>query len=58
MADRTADAVAKGSYFHKERINYGPEEEAKLEREHFWRIIDAFCYYRYKSLNYNSRQRI
>lgn len=51
MAESTGAAVAKRSHFHKERTKYGPEEEARLEREHFWRIIDAFCYYRYKSLN-------
>lgn len=51
MAESTRAAVAKRSCFHKEKIKYGPEEEARLEREHFWRIIDAFCYYRYKSLN-------
>ncbi|XP_033829304.1 carnosine N-methyltransferase [Periophthalmus magnuspinnatus] len=33
-------------YFHKERLKYSPEEEARLEREHFWRIVDAFRYYR------------
>lgn len=33
-------------YFHKERLKHSPEEEARLEREHFWRIVDAFRYYR------------
>uniref|UniRef100_A0A674NA99 carnosine N-methyltransferase n=1 Tax=Takifugu rubripes TaxID=31033 RepID=A0A674NA99_TAKRU len=46
MADGTGEAAAKRSYFHKERIKCSPEEEARLEREHFWRIIDAFSYYR------------
>ncbi|TWW54500.1 Carnosine N-methyltransferase [Takifugu flavidus] len=46
MAGGTGEAAAKRSYFHKERIKCSPEEEARLEREHFWRIIDAFSYYR------------
>ncbi|XP_058493136.1 carnosine N-methyltransferase [Solea solea] len=35
-----------GAYFHKERIKYSPEEEARLEKQHFWRIVDAFRFYR------------
>ncbi|KAJ3603566.1 hypothetical protein NHX12_028311 [Muraenolepis orangiensis] len=33
-------------HVHKERVKYSPEEEAKLERQHFWRVIDAFRYYK------------
>lgn len=50
MAEITSEVVTEGDQdepnFHKERIKYSPEEEAKLEREHFWRVIDAFRYYR------------
>ncbi len=43
----TGGEGAQGGYFNKERIKYSPEEEARLERQHFWRIIDAFRFYRY-----------
>ncbi|XP_030592773.1 carnosine N-methyltransferase isoform X1 [Archocentrus centrarchus] len=47
MAETTGQEGARGGpYYTKERIKYGPEEEAKLEKQHFWRIIDAFRYYR------------
>ncbi|XP_029999819.1 carnosine N-methyltransferase [Sphaeramia orbicularis] len=46
MAENTANKHEDGSYFCKERIKYSEEEEARLERQHFWRIIDAFRYYR------------
>lgn len=42
-----ADVPPRGPYFRKERVRCSPEEEARLEREHFWRIIDAFKFYRY-----------
>lgn len=47
MAENTEEKT-QGPYFHKERIKYSPEEEARLERQHFWRIIDAFRFYRYR----------
>ncbi|XP_018524231.1 carnosine N-methyltransferase isoform X1 [Lates calcarifer] len=46
MAETGGEGAQGGAYFHKERIKYSPEEEARLERQHFWRIIDAFRFYR------------
>ncbi|KAK7933880.1 hypothetical protein WMY93_004776 [Mugilogobius chulae] len=47
MAEKTEKCLPENEqFFHKERIKYSPEEEARLEREHFWRIVDAFRYYR------------
>ncbi|XP_034548687.1 carnosine N-methyltransferase isoform X2 [Notolabrus celidotus] len=46
MAETTGEVPQGGQYFHKERIRYSPDEEAKLERQHFWRIIDAYRFYR------------
>lgn len=51
MAETTGQEGAKGGpHYIKERIKYSPEEEARLERKHFWRIIDAFRYYRYEKV--------
>ncbi|KAM4745153.1 carnosine N-methyltransferase [Anableps anableps] len=47
MAEQPAAEKQSGAYFQKERRKYSPEEEAKLERQHFWRIIDAFRSYRF-----------
>ncbi|XP_015242853.1 PREDICTED: carnosine N-methyltransferase [Cyprinodon variegatus] len=47
MAEPSAKEPLTGAHFHKERKKYSPEEEAKLERQHFWRIIDAFRSYRF-----------
>lgn len=52
MAEPTREVTQGGPYFHKERIKYSPEDEARLEKEHFWRIIDAFRFYRYHFLHY------
>ncbi|XP_061586828.1 carnosine N-methyltransferase [Cololabis saira] len=46
MAETTGEEAQGGFYFQKERIKYTPEEEAKLEKQHFWRIVDAFRFYR------------
>ncbi|KAM4576923.1 carnosine N-methyltransferase [Odontesthes bonariensis] len=46
MAETARDDTQGGSCFKRERIKCSPEEEAKLERQHFWRIIDAFRFYR------------
>ncbi|CAB1422739.1 unnamed protein product [Pleuronectes platessa] len=46
MADTGEDGTQGGAYFHKEKNNYSPEGEAELESQHFWRIIDAFKFYR------------
>ncbi|XP_028270120.1 carnosine N-methyltransferase isoform X2 [Parambassis ranga] len=40
------EGAQDGQFFLKERIKCSPEEEARLERQHFWRIIDAFKFYR------------
>lgn len=60
MAEKTEEGPQDGPYDRKERTKYTPDEEARLEREHFWRIIDAFRYYRYittKALQAQVRQR-
>lgn len=46
MAETGGEQHQDEKYFHKERLNCGPDEEASLERQHFWRIIDAFRSYR------------
>ncbi|KAM6944402.1 carnosine N-methyltransferase isoform 1-T2 [Lycodopsis pacificus] len=46
MAETTGEAPQGRPYFNKERMKHSPGEEAKLERQHFWRIIDAFRFYR------------
>ncbi|XP_077572234.1 carnosine N-methyltransferase isoform X1 [Stigmatopora nigra] len=46
MAERTMADPLTGEYVFKERKTFTPEEEAKLERQHFWRIVDAFRFYR------------
>ncbi|XP_041854975.1 carnosine N-methyltransferase [Melanotaenia boesemani] len=46
MDETARKETQDGHYFKKERTKYSPEEEAKLERQHFWRIIDAFRFYR------------
>ncbi|XP_068594712.1 carnosine N-methyltransferase [Brachionichthys hirsutus] len=45
MAD-TGERPERPPYYHKERVKSSPEDEARLERQHFWRIIDAFRFYR------------
>ncbi|KAM6965338.1 carnosine N-methyltransferase [Aplochiton taeniatus] len=50
MAEGGGEQVTDGKqdepYFHKERMKYTPEEDSRLERQHFWKVIDAFRYYR------------
>ncbi|XP_004072743.2 carnosine N-methyltransferase [Oryzias latipes] len=46
MAETKRDEAQSELYYKKERLKYSPEEEARLERQHFWRIIDAFRFYR------------
>ncbi|KAL0979669.1 hypothetical protein UPYG_G00188040 [Umbra pygmaea] len=50
MADGTVEQVIDGeqeeAYFYRERMKCTPEEETRLERQHFWKVIDAFRYYR------------
>ncbi|XP_055055052.1 carnosine N-methyltransferase [Misgurnus anguillicaudatus] len=50
MADSTDETVAASKqeeiYNYRRRIKRSPEEEARLEKEHFWNIINAFKYYR------------
>ncbi|XP_033869820.1 carnosine N-methyltransferase isoform X1 [Acipenser ruthenus] len=40
------DGEQEETYFYRERIRYTPEEEERLERKHFWKVIDSFRYYR------------
>lgn len=47
MAETGGEGAHGGPYFRKERVKRSPEEEARLERQHFWRIIDVFRFYRY-----------
>lgn len=46
MAETAGEGAQGGPFFNKERMKYSPDEEARLERQHFWRIIDAFRFYR------------
>ncbi|XP_076855168.1 carnosine N-methyltransferase [Brachyhypopomus gauderio] len=49
MADSmgdTADRNEEEKYSNRERNKCSPEEEARLERQHFWKVIDAFRFYR------------
>ncbi|XP_069555822.1 carnosine N-methyltransferase isoform X1 [Brachyistius frenatus] len=46
MAETAGEGPQGGKHFNKERIKFSPEDEARLERQHFWRIIDAFKFYR------------
>lgn len=50
MAEGEGEIITDGdqgeAYFHKKRAKCTPEEEARLERQHFWKVIDAFRYYR------------
>ncbi|XP_023658956.1 carnosine N-methyltransferase [Paramormyrops kingsleyae] len=44
--DLTADGEREGKYVCKNRDICSKEEEERLERQHFWKVIDAFKYYR------------
>lgn len=50
MADSTDETVTASKpevfYNYRERIKCSPEEDAQLERQHFWKVINAFKYYR------------
>uniref|UniRef100_A0AAQ5XV83 Carnosine N-methyltransferase n=1 Tax=Amphiprion ocellaris TaxID=80972 RepID=A0AAQ5XV83_AMPOC len=46
MAETSEEGPQGGQYFRKERLKCNPEDEARLERQHFWRIIHAFRSYR------------
>ncbi|XP_061907162.1 carnosine N-methyltransferase isoform X1 [Entelurus aequoreus] len=46
MAETTLEAPFAEEYFPKERKTFTPEEESRLEKQHFWRIIDSFRFYR------------
>lgn len=46
MAETGGEGAHGGAYFCKERLKCSAEEEARLERQHFWRIIDVFKFYR------------
>ncbi|XP_066510369.1 carnosine N-methyltransferase-like isoform X2 [Hoplias malabaricus] len=46
MGDRAPDTGQEESHIYRGKPKLSPEEEARLERQHFWKIIDAFRYYR------------
>ncbi|XP_060762739.1 carnosine N-methyltransferase [Neoarius graeffei] len=51
MADRSmgtesADPNREEPYLYRGRTKCSPEEEERLEKQHFWKIINAFRYYR------------
>ncbi|XP_053466485.1 carnosine N-methyltransferase isoform X1 [Ictalurus furcatus] len=46
MGTESADPNREEPYLYRGRIKYSPEEDARLERQHFWKIINAFRYYR------------
>ncbi|XP_072521222.1 carnosine N-methyltransferase [Salminus brasiliensis] len=46
MGDTAPDTGQQEPYLYRRRTKCSPEEEARLERQHFWKIIDAFRYYR------------
>lgn len=49
MAESAGEAAQEGQCVHKDKKKtYSPEEEKRLERQHFWRIIDAFRFYRFE----------
>ncbi|XP_063051849.1 carnosine N-methyltransferase isoform X2 [Engraulis encrasicolus] len=45
MAESTGEGDKEGP-FYRQRVKCSPEEEARLERQHFWKVIDAFRHYR------------
>ncbi|XP_030647685.1 carnosine N-methyltransferase [Chanos chanos] len=45
-AGETGEERNQDVYSYRERVKCSPEEEARLERQHFWKVIDAFRYYR------------
>ncbi|KAF5890125.1 carnosine N-methyltransferase-like [Clarias magur] len=46
MGNESADQNQENPYLYRGRTRCSLEEDAKLEREHFWRIINVFKYYR------------
>ncbi|XP_028312797.1 carnosine N-methyltransferase isoform X1 [Gouania willdenowi] len=46
MAEEAAQGPPLEACLKKQKANLSPEEEAQLETKHFWRIINAFRYYR------------
>ena len=46
MAENIGEGDKEEGHFYQERIKCSPEEETRLERQHFWKVIDAFRYYR------------
>ncbi|MCJ8746711.1 hypothetical protein PDJAM_G00144830 [Pangasius djambal] len=46
MGTESADPKPEDPYLYRGRTKCSPEEEARLERQHFWKIINAFRYYR------------
>ncbi|XP_026996495.1 carnosine N-methyltransferase isoform X2 [Tachysurus fulvidraco] len=46
MGTESAEPNREEPYLYRGRTKCSPEEEARLERQHFWKIINAFKYYR------------
>ncbi|XP_026796038.3 carnosine N-methyltransferase isoform X1 [Pangasianodon hypophthalmus] len=46
MGTESADPNPEEPCLYRGRTKCSPEEEARLERQHFWKIINAFRYYR------------
>ncbi|KAI5625269.1 carnosine N-methyltransferase isoform X1 [Silurus asotus] len=46
MGTESAEPNQEEPCFYRGRPKHSPEEEARLERQHFWKIINAFRYYR------------
>ncbi|KAK3514496.1 hypothetical protein QTP70_018666 [Hemibagrus guttatus] len=46
MGTEAAEPKREEPYLYRGRTRCSPEEEARLERQHFWKIINAFKYYR------------
>ncbi|XP_028658190.1 carnosine N-methyltransferase [Erpetoichthys calabaricus] len=43
--ESSVEEEQKETYLYKEKIKCSPEEEERLERLHFWKIINVFRYY-------------
>ncbi|XP_038855261.1 carnosine N-methyltransferase-like [Salvelinus namaycush] len=44
--EQATDREQEEAYFCRERMKCTTEEETILERQHFWKVIDGFRYYR------------
>ncbi|XP_028852083.1 carnosine N-methyltransferase isoform X2 [Denticeps clupeoides] len=46
MAETAASGEHEEARFYRDRRKCSPEEDARLERQHFWKVVDAFRHYR------------